>query len=67
VVDNLLAQAHGGGGSGGSSVRTVIGGIIIVIGVCLWIGNMTGIFPTFPFAGILTIIIGGAIAGSGQK
>jgi hypothetical protein len=67
VVDNLLGQAQGGGGSDGSSARAVIGGIIIVIGIGLWIGNMTGVFPTFPFAGIITIVIGSAIAGSGQR
>ena len=66
VVDNLLTP-EGGGGSGGVPFRQIIGGLIVVVGIGLWIGNMTGVFPTFPFAGILTIIVGSVIAGSGQK
>lgn len=66
VVENLL-NPEGSGGSGGTPVRQIIGGIIVVVGIGLWIGNMTGVFPTFPFAGILTIIVGSVIAGSGQK
>ena len=39
---------------------------IMFIGVLLIIGNRTGIFPTFPFAGFLVIILGiivGSIVG----
>jgi hypothetical protein len=67
VVDNIAAQrglAHGEASSGVGSVRQVVGGIVIVIGVVLLLGNWTGLLRTFPFAGWITIFIGGAIAGS---
>lgn len=36
---------------------------IIFIGILLVIGNRTGIFPTFPFAGFLVIILGLVVGG----
>ncbi|HKB01102.1 MAG TPA: hypothetical protein VKD90_02735 [Gemmataceae bacterium] len=44
-----------------------LGGFVAVVGAILWIGNMTGFFPTFPFAGIVTILIGGAIYKAGSN
>jgi parvulin-like peptidyl-prolyl isomerase len=49
---------------GPGPVRKVVGGIVVAIGIGLWIGNMTGAFRTFPFAGIVVILIGFAIMGS---
>jgi hypothetical protein len=34
------------------------------LGVGLLIGNVTGVFPTFPFAGFIVMTIGGVIAGA---
>jgi hypothetical protein len=48
---------------GPGPIRKVIGGLVVGLGVLLWLGNMTGVFPTFPFAGIIVIIIGFAIMG----
>jgi hypothetical protein len=48
------------------SALSILGTIITIIGVILFIGNITGLLPTFPAAGYLTIIIGGAIAGAGK-
>lgn len=45
---------------------TLLGGIVaVVLGFFLVIGNRTGIFPTFPFAGFITMTVGFAIAGYG--
>jgi len=44
-----------------------IGIIIIIAGIVLAIGNKTGSFHTFPFAGFITMIIGGVIMKAGGK
>lgn len=44
-----------------------VGGLIVVVGALLWIGNVSGKFPTFPYAGYITIAIGGAIFAFGKK
>jgi len=44
----------------------IIGGIIVAVGIFLFLGNILGFFPTFPLAGWITIMIGGAIAKSGR-
>ena len=51
----------------GSGLFQLVGGIVVIAGVGLLIGNMTGFFPTFPFAGFITMTVGGFIAGAGQK
>jgi hypothetical protein len=43
------------------------GAAITVLGVLLLIGNVTGLFPTMPFAGFITMLLGGAIYGAGGK
>jgi hypothetical protein len=44
-----------------------LGGLIFVVGGLLWIGNVSGKFVSFPYAGYITMAIGGAIFGFGQK
>lgn len=44
-----------------------VGGLIVAIGGLLWWGNMSGKFPTFPYAGYITMAIGGAILAFGRK
>lgn len=44
-----------------------VGGLIFVVGVGLFAGNVTGMFISFPYAGYITMAIGGAIAGAGYK
>jgi hypothetical protein len=39
----------------------VLGAIITIIGILLILGNVTRLFPTFPFAGFIVTLIGGAI------
>ncbi len=48
-------------------ILSVIGGAIVAVGGLLWCGNVFGFFPTFPYAGYITIAIGGAIVGAGKK
>jgi hypothetical protein len=43
----------------------VIGVIVLVAGIALFIGNVSGAFPTFPGLGWITIAIGGVIMRSG--
>jgi hypothetical protein len=42
-----------------------LGGIVLVAGIGLFIGNVSGAFVTFPGAGWITIIIGGAMLKAG--
>ena len=44
-----------------------LGALIFVAGAFLWCGNVFGFFVTFPFAGYLTLLIGGATFKAGQK
>ncbi len=45
----------------GPMVVQLLGGFLFVAGVFLWCGNVFRFFPTFPFVGYITAIIGGAI------
>jgi hypothetical protein len=44
----------------------IAGGLIIAAGALLLIGNKTELFPTVPFAGWLTILVGGALSAMGD-
>jgi hypothetical protein len=44
----------------------LLGGIVLVAGIGLFIGNVSGTFVTFPGLGWITIIIGGAIMKAGS-
>ena len=44
----------------------ILGILVIVVGVGLWIGNVSGQFRTFPGLGYLTILIGGITAKTGN-
>jgi hypothetical protein len=45
----------------------ILGVIVIGVGIILSIGNRTGAFPTFPFAGFITMTVGGMIVGIGWR
>lgn len=49
--------------SRGSFVAQFIGIPIVIIGFLLVIGNITGLFTTFPYAGFIVIILGILIGG----
>jgi hypothetical protein len=44
-----------------------LGGLVMALGAFLFWGNVSGHFRSFPFAGYITIAIGGAIVGYGRK
>jgi hypothetical protein len=44
--------------SGSNPISGIIGVILIIGGFILVVGNRTGAFPTFPFAGFITMTIG---------
>lgn len=70
VVDDIVAQNRTATSQagGGKPLLQFLGTIVFVIGIGLLIGNITRIFPTFPFAGFIVMFIGGAIwrAGKGE-
>lgn len=49
------------------SPLSMIGVLVFIVGVGLWIGNVSRVFPTFPLAGYVTIVIGGAIIRAGKR
>jgi hypothetical protein len=51
----------------GRVMLRILGGLVFVIGIGLYIGNRTGIFPTFPYAGFIAMGIGGLIWGAAES
>lgn len=45
----------------------VLGSLVFVLGVGRLIGNVTGMFPTIPFAGYVVMAAGGAMVGAGNR
>jgi hypothetical protein len=50
-----------------SAGTMVLGVLLFLGGIALFIGNTTGLFPTFPFAGFLLMTIGGAVCAAAQR
>ena len=50
-----------------SAILGVLGLVFLIGGVGLFIGNLSGIFPTFPYAGFITSSIGLAMMGAAMK
>jgi len=48
-------------------VLMAVGGLVIALGGFLYWGNVSGHFRSFPFAGYITIGIGGAIFAFGRR
>jgi hypothetical protein len=65
VADSAQMEPQKSDGAG--LTMQVIGGVIAVVGACLLVGNTTGIFPTFPFAGFIVMGIGGALLSAGRR
>jgi len=42
----------------------LIGGLIFLLGMVLWCGNVFRFLPTFPMAGYLTMMVGGWVMKS---
>lgn len=49
------------------SFLNVIGLIILIVGIFLFIGNVSRAFPTFPLAGWATMAVGGIIMRAGRN
>jgi len=69
VIEDLLnrAQQQEPQDGRGSAPLQLLGGVIFVAGIGLLVGNVTGVFPTFPFAGFIVMTIGGAIFGAAKR
>ena len=50
-----------------SMLLTGIGGLALVAGAGLWIGNFTQLYPITPLAGYITMAVGAAILVVGRK
>jgi hypothetical protein len=48
-------------------VLQYLGCLIFFVGLGLWLGNRTGLFPTFPYAGSIVMVIGLAVAGAEMR
>lgn len=48
------------------SAISMIGVLVVAAGIFLWVGNVSRLFPTFPLAGYVTIVIGGIIVRAGK-
>lgn len=46
---------------------SMLGVLIVAVGIFLWVGNVSRLFPTFPLAGYVTIVIGGIVFRAGKK
>jgi hypothetical protein len=44
-----------------------LGSVLLIVGIGLLIGNVTGLFPTFPFTGFIVMTIGGALFAMGAR
>jgi hypothetical protein len=49
-----------------AAVLTGCGALVFVLGVGLFLGNVTGLFPTFPCAGFVVTTVGAVIWGAGR-
>ena len=67
IRDDDAEYSEPAASGGGNPVLMVLGGIIFAVGVLIFIGNVTGAFPTVPCAGWLGMVIGGGIWGAGKK
>ena len=45
----------------------VVGGVIFALGIGLFVGNVSRLFPTIPLAGWATMAIGGVIYKAGNQ
>jgi uncharacterized membrane protein len=68
VVDDILARFRAAEqeGQGTRLLLRFLGILVFVVGIVLFIGNVTGAFPTFPFAGFIVMSIGGLIWGASK-
>jgi len=44
----------------------IFGGLVLITGIGLWVGNASEAFCTFPMAGWVTIAVGGVLLRAGS-
>ena len=44
----------------------ILGGLVLITGIGLWVGNASETFCTFPMAGWVTIAVGGVLLRAGS-
>lgn len=68
VVDDILARHRSAQKKGEAArfLRSFFGAVVFGVGMLLFLGNITGAFPSFPFAGFIVMSIGGAIWGAAE-
>ena len=49
-----------------SQIRHIIGAFLFIIGIGLFLGNVTGRFPSFSYAGCMVMCVGGIIYKGGK-
>jgi hypothetical protein len=55
---NTQQSASQSGNKSGKTLWGIIGGISLLLGIYLYIGNTTGTHPTFPYAGFIVMSVG---------
>ncbi len=63
---NTVDSGQSSGGSGSGSGLMIAGGVLVVLGIIIAIGNLSGGMPTFAFAGFITGIIGMVLIAAGR-
>src|SRR4051794_22495340 len=65
AVRDLLIRAHAQARAekveGRRQLRQLLGAFVFIIGIGLFLGNVTGRFPTFALAGFMVMCVGGII------
>lgn len=49
------------------SILQVLGCLLFLLGIFLMIGNLTGSFVTFPFAGFITMMVASMLFEKGKQ
>src|SRR5262245_28038140 len=66
VIDEVQRARSGEAAAREGSGLTAVGAVVFFVGLGLMFGNITGLFPTFPFAGFLTTGLGSLLMSVGQ-
>lgn len=69
MVDGLAKRGVGPARKAGFAQMFLffVGGAVMLAGIGLFIGNVSGFFPTFPGLGYLTIVVGVGMMGAASK
>jgi hypothetical protein len=59
------AGARGVGRSATGILVLLVGAAVVMVGMVLYGGNRSGVFPTLPFAGGLTMLLGASLMAAG--